>query len=324
MNAGSQTGTARLQDAVAPSKLDAAWWGGGEPAAAVAEQHTTGSLPERARGNGFLSWLFRWRGDASSANSATDVNKERRASRRQARPAGQRSRANLADGAAAPRLPRPQSTPKLPRPQSTPKFAKPQPPKQQADASVAGDAAAATPQQQQAAVETRRAARAAAKQANYAERRQAWRQRIEAIKSKQAGRQAAAADAPLGPAGSGVAPGSRVFSKHVAIPVAAGAAAAARAGSTHNTPNGSPRRHEPLLDAGGEALPLLEAPPVWQGFQVSSWMKCVGGRLASAWGGAICAYISGLQVERHYLVCTLYWSLRFLLPPSVADCRGAG
>ena len=68
-----------------------------------------------------------------------------------------------------------------------------------------------------------------------------------------------------------------MFSKHVAIPLppgaggaaaASAAAAAGRAGSTQSTPYGSPSRREPLLDAGGAALPLLDMPLVWQGFQV--------------------------------------------------------
>ena len=82
--------------------------------------------------------------------------------------------------------------------------------------------------------------------------------RIEAIKAKQASR---AADAM-----SAVPPGSRVYSKHVAIPIPAGRAAG---GSGASTPHGSPARRDPLLDAITASLPQLEAPPVWQGFQAS-------------------------------------------------------
>ncbi|PSC76948.1 50S ribosomal L9 [Micractinium conductrix] len=109
------------------------------------------------------------------------------------------------------------------------------------------------------------------KQANYAERRQAWRQRIEAIKAKQASRATAAAgDAPPGAAaGNAAGSGSRVFSKHVAIPLTAGGARGGgiAGGSTHGTPYGSPSRRELLHEAA--TLPQLEAPPVWQGFQTA-------------------------------------------------------
>lgn len=104
------------------------------------------------------------------------------------------------------------------------------------------------------------------KQANYAERRQAWRQRIEAIKAKQASR-AAAANGILPPEAAAAAPSAgRVFSKHVAIPLPAGLAHGSRGSSAQSTPYGSPSRRELLSDAA--ALPQLEAPSVWQGFQV--------------------------------------------------------
>lgn len=106
--------------------------------------------------------------------------------------------------------------------------------------------------------------------------------RIDAIKAKQASRQRdpAAPDAAAAPAASG-GPGShRVFSKHVAIPVGHGGAGGGRAGSAagshHNTPYGSPKRHEPLLDAAGAALPQLEVPPIWMGFQVGAGRLRVG------------------------------------------------
>ncbi|PRW60148.1 Purple acid phosphatase 15 [Chlorella sorokiniana] len=110
--------------------------------------------------------------------------------------------------------------------------------------------------------------------ASYAARRQAWRQRIDAIKAKQASRRdAGGSDAAAAPA-AGAGPGShRVFSKHVAIPVGHGGVGSGRAGSTagsqHGTPYGSPKRHEPLLDAAGAALPQLELPAIWLGYQTA-------------------------------------------------------
>lgn len=89
---------------------------------------------------------------------------------------------------------------------------------------------------------------------------------IEAIKAKQASR-AAAANGILPPEAAAAAPSAgRVFSKHVAIPLPAGLAHGSRGSSAQSTPYGSPSRRELLSDAA--ALPQLEAPSVWQGFQV--------------------------------------------------------
>ncbi|EFN53351.1 hypothetical protein CHLNCDRAFT_137085 [Chlorella variabilis] len=102
-----------------------------------------------------------------------------------------------------------------------------------------------------------------AKPSRFQERRQAWRQRIEAIKAKQASRAAAGGSSDGAAAAAG---GTRVYSKHIAIPIPIGGRAGGSAGAT---PQGSPARREPLLDAIAASLPQLEAPPVWQGFQTS-------------------------------------------------------
>lgn len=86
--------------------------------------------------------------------------------------------------------------------------------------------------------------------------------RIEAIKAKQASRAAAGGSSDGAAAAAG---GTRVYSKHIAIPIPIGGRAGGSAGAT---PQGSPARREPLLDAIAASLPQLEAPPVWQGFQV--------------------------------------------------------
>ncbi|KAL4859135.1 Huntingtin-interacting protein K [Chlorella vulgaris] len=107
--------------------------------------------------------------------------------------------------------------------------------------------------------------RPGSKAANYAERRLAWRQRIDAIKAKQATRAAAGGSVEvLTAVGTG---SSRVFSKHVAIPIPA--ATSQRAGSTGSTPQGSPARREAVLEAQLASLPKLETPPIWQGFQTA-------------------------------------------------------
>ena len=100
--------------------------------------------------------------------------------------------------------------------------------------------------------------------------------RIDAIKNKQASRRDAGGPDPAAAPATGTGPGShRVFSKHVAIPVGHGGVGGSRAGSTagsqQGTPFGSPKRHEPLLDAAGAALPPLEVPPIWLGYQASCW-----------------------------------------------------
>jgi hypothetical protein len=88
--------------------------------------------------------------------------------------------------------------------------------------------------------------------------------RIDAIKAKQATRAAAGGSVEvLTAAGTS---SSRVFSKHVAIPIPA--TTSQRAGSTGSTPQGSPARREAVLEAQLASLPKLETPPIWQGFQV--------------------------------------------------------
>ena len=312
--------------------LEAAWFGGNEARPGRVED-PTGLQPRAA--HGWLSWLFR-SGDGDGGTPAGGRVGERRASRRVAgTPAAARSRAAGAEG--VPRLPRPASSSKLQAAKGggLPARAKPA---AAAPAPTSDGTAAAAPAAADDAAAKRGGAAAAAggggaapsrpslkgstsragllKQANYAERRQAWRQRcagacggserlvdnthlpaaslqsltgspvrwwyhqqtllglsvcsIEAIKAKQASRATAAAgDAPPGAAaGNAAGSGSRVFSKHVAIPLTAGGARGGgiAGGSTHGTPYGSPSRRELLHEAA--TLPQLEAPPVWQGFQV--------------------------------------------------------
>ena len=274
MNEG--TNSERLDDA-----WDAGWWGAAAAdtaatAGAAAPAADQGSLPHHARGSGFMSWLFSWGSSSSSGSSSNNGGSkpERRTNRRQGRPPAHRRAPS--DGIPA-RLPRPPSTPKLPSGAGSstayPQRAQQQQQQQQAAGIKAppGSTAAAqqpaqpTQQQQQAADTRRRAARQAAKQANYAERRQAWRQRIDAIKAKRG----LDGNTAHGAGAAGASGGPRIYSKHVAIPVPAGSAA--RGSSSHGTPHGSPHPREPLLHAAEQPMPELEAPLVWLGCQVCSW-----------------------------------------------------
>ena len=167
--------------------LDAHWFGGLAAATSRgnAGQQTSGK-PERARGNGFLSWLFSWGGDAAPSGSSGNNKRSRRPAA--ARAAAQRPGRQGAEGAATPRLPRPKSTAKLhPGAGGSSAHAAP------ADGAPPGAGPAALQQQrsqpqqqqqqqvpaapQQPADGWRRSTRSAAVQASYAARRQAWRQR---------------------------------------------------------------------------------------------------------------------------------------------------
>ncbi|KAL4458869.1 hypothetical protein ABPG75_013734 [Micractinium tetrahymenae] len=273
--------------AAAVDALDTGWFGGSSIEAAPGSVEQPTGPPER-EAHGWLSWLF-WGGSDRRST-------RRMAASRTAKPGpAQRQRANSA-GSAAPRLPRPASTPKLHTAasggltaRSRPQQAQQQPaaaggqtalpagqpmqggaPAGSEDAAAAAKRAAAHVAQARSSLGQKAGSRASlVKQANYAERRQAWRQRIEAIKAKQASRAAAGGHALPPEAAAAAHSAGRVFSKHVAIPLPAGSVHGSRSGSTHSTPYGSPSRRELLSDAAGAALPQLEAPPAWQGFQTS-------------------------------------------------------
>lgn len=163
--------------------LDARWFGGDAAAASSrgnAEQQTSG-MPERARGNGFLSWLFSWGGDGSSSSSGGGSKRGRRPAA--ARAGTQRPRPG-AEGAVPAPLPRPKSAAKLqPGPGGSSAHVTPS----NGAAAGTGPAPPQQPQQQpqqqqhpnpqQPADNKRRSTRSAAVQASYAARRQAWRQR---------------------------------------------------------------------------------------------------------------------------------------------------
>jgi hypothetical protein len=167
--------------------------GSGDDGSSSAEQ-AAAVLPDRPQGStGWLSWLFGSSSGSGGNGGGTRASAagERRAARRQPGKAAavQRSRITSADGVPA-RLPRPASAPKLPAPPGSsqqPLAPKPAP---AGDGAAAAQAAAATADGKRASTSAlpgkparpqeggqKAANNRAAKQANYAERRAAWRQR---------------------------------------------------------------------------------------------------------------------------------------------------
>lgn len=194
MNGGSHTSAAAAA-AAALDGLDTGWFGGGSIEAAPGSVEQPTGLPERAA-HGWLSWLFWSNGQQRGSRRPPSAGRSAKAQ--------QRHRANGADGA-APRLLRAESTPKLhtassgglparawqQQEQQPPSGAGAGFPTRHAEQAEGGappgtdDAAAAAPKRAGPSTAAARSSlgqktgsrTSLAKQANYAERRQAWRQR---------------------------------------------------------------------------------------------------------------------------------------------------